>query len=168
MNIEQILKVLRNERECIKRQTGSNGTLMLDGLMGNCDRNCAKCDLCLPSTEILEVYDFLINGYEMLQNKDAESYTIKCKKPLSRYEIGCILGEQLSGTETFTVDIQPLHDNVKAVILGESTKPRCTNGEKIEEMTGRKPFIDDFGSPYMIFSKKWWNSEYKESEEETT
>lgn len=41
-----------------------------------------------------------------------------------------------------------------------------TNGEKIEEMTGRKPFVDNFGSPYMIFSKDWWNSEYKESEAE--
>lgn len=41
-----------------------------------------------------------------------------------------------------------------------------TNGEKIEEMTGRKPFIDDFGSPYMIFSKAWWDSEYKEKDAE--
>ena len=39
-----------------------------------------------------------------------------------------------------------------------------TNGEKIEEMTGRKPFIDNFGSPYMIFSKTWWDAEYKERE----
>ena len=49
MNTEQILKVLKNERECIARQ----GT-------EKCDRNCAKCDLCLPDTEILEVYDHLI------------------------------------------------------------------------------------------------------------
>ena len=79
MNAEQILKVLRNERECIKRQSWSNGNVMLDGIMANCDRNCAKCDLCLPVTEILEVYDFLINGYEMLQDKGAESYTIRFK-----------------------------------------------------------------------------------------
>ena len=48
MTTDQILKVLRNERECIKRQNGK------------CDRNCANCDLCLPDTEILEVYDHLI------------------------------------------------------------------------------------------------------------
>ena len=79
MNAEQILKVLKNERECIKRQSWSNGNVMLDGIMANCDRNCAKCDLCLPDTEILEVYDFLINGYELLQNEGAESYTIRFK-----------------------------------------------------------------------------------------
>lgn len=52
MTTDQILKVLRNERECIKRQNGK------------CDRNCAKCDLCLPDTEILEVYDHLITQLE--------------------------------------------------------------------------------------------------------
>ena len=56
MNAEQILKVLKNERECIKRQ----GT-------EKCDRNCAKCDLCLPDTEILEVYDFLIEAYSITE-----------------------------------------------------------------------------------------------------
>ena len=52
MTTDQILKVLRNERECIKRQNGK------------CDRNCARCDLCLPDNEILEVYDFLIAQLE--------------------------------------------------------------------------------------------------------
>lgn len=73
MSTEQILKVLKNERECIKRQVD----------MTKCKRHehegCLKCDLCLPDTEILEVYDFLINGYEMLQNKGAESYSIRFK-----------------------------------------------------------------------------------------
>ena len=55
MDTEQILKVLKNERECIKRQNGK------------CDRNCKDCDLCLPDTEILEVYDFLINAYSMTE-----------------------------------------------------------------------------------------------------
>lgn len=55
MSTEQILKVLKNERECIKRQNGK------------CDRNCAKCDLCLPDTEILEVYDFLIEAYSITE-----------------------------------------------------------------------------------------------------
>ena len=55
MTTDKILKVLRNERECIKRQSDK------------CDRDCAKCDLCLPDNEILEVYDILIRGYEELK-----------------------------------------------------------------------------------------------------
>lgn len=55
MNNEQILKVLKNERECIERQNGK------------CDRNCKDCDLCLPDDEILEVYDYLISGYELTE-----------------------------------------------------------------------------------------------------
>ena len=56
MTTEQILKVLKNERECIKRQ----GT-------AKCDRNCKGCDLCLPDDEILEVYDFLIEAYSITE-----------------------------------------------------------------------------------------------------
>ena len=106
MSTEQILKVLKTERECIARQNGK------------CDRNCAKCDLCLSDTEILEVYDFLINGYEMLQNEGAKSYTIKCKEPLTDFELG-YLEDQLSCSETFTASFEPikLPDNMKAVIL---------------------------------------------------
>lgn len=37
-----------------------------------------------------------------------------------------------------------------------------TNGEKIIALTGREPFIDTFGSPYMVFTKEWWDAEYKE------
>ena len=61
MSTEQILKVLKNERECIKRQ----GT-------DKCDRNCGNCDLCLPDDEILEVYDHLIKIVE------CEAIYIKC------------------------------------------------------------------------------------------
>ena len=57
MTTEQILKVLKNERECIKRQSGVKAP---DGSVGICDRDCAKCDLCLPGEEILAVYDHLI------------------------------------------------------------------------------------------------------------
>ena len=56
-NTEQIIKVLKNERECIKRQIGITAP---DGSIGICDRICAECDLCLPDDEILEVYDYLI------------------------------------------------------------------------------------------------------------
>lgn len=60
ISINQVLKVLKNERECIKRQ----GT-------DRCNRRCDECDLCLEDTEILEVYDFLIEAFtDMLQEGD--------------------------------------------------------------------------------------------------
>lgn len=62
MDIQQILKVLKNERECIKRQSEYSTTR---SFVPKCDRDCANCDLCLPDNEILEVYDFLINSYSM-------------------------------------------------------------------------------------------------------
>ena len=68
--VEKILKVLKTERECIKRQSD----------IVKCDRQCNKCDLCLPDDEILEVYDFLIEGYELLQDKGAAEFTIKVKR----------------------------------------------------------------------------------------
>ena len=68
MNIPTILKVLKNERECIKRQ----GT-------AKCNRDCKACELCLPDEEILSVYDFLIEGYETLISRNENvSYTLKC------------------------------------------------------------------------------------------
>ena len=69
MDIQQILKVLKTERECITRQ----------GDISKCDRRCGECDLCLSDDEILAVYDFLINGYELLQDKGAEEYKIRFK-----------------------------------------------------------------------------------------
>lgn len=107
MNTEQILKVLKNERDCILNNH--------DYCLEDCDENCPYY---VSGNEKIEVLDFLINGYEMLQNKGAESYMIKCKEPLSKYEIGCI-AERLRGGDTLTVGIQPLSDNIKSVILGE-------------------------------------------------
>lgn len=75
MSTEQILKVLKNERECIKRQVD----------MTKCKRHehegCLKCDLCLPDTEILEVYDFLIQGYEQIERQGADSYVLRLDIP---------------------------------------------------------------------------------------
>ena len=113
MNTTQILKVLKNERECIARQDGK------------CDRNCKECDLCLPDTEILEVYDFLINGYKLLQNEGAESYSIRFKEPLSEDQKANLLG--LWGTceakATFvTDDLEPfkIPDNMRIISKGDT------------------------------------------------
>ena len=56
-SIDQILKVLKNERECIKRQSEYATP---KSFVPKCDRDCANCDLCLPDDEILSVYDHLI------------------------------------------------------------------------------------------------------------
>ena len=66
MTNEQILKVLKNERECIKRQDTVR-------CCRNLGYSCQKCDLCLEDKEILEVYDTLIKAYEILLDKDTVS-----------------------------------------------------------------------------------------------
>lgn len=80
MSIEQILKVLKNERECIKRQCHKE-----------CDRQCGQCDLCLTDEEILEVYDFLIDGYETLLEQGTDTFTVKVKAKPSN--IDALLGD---------------------------------------------------------------------------
>lgn len=116
MNTEQILKVLKNERECIARQSGVEAP---DGSVGICDRNCANCDLCLPDDEILEVYDFLIKGYELLQNEGAESYTVKCKEPLSEEQIERF--KEVWGNAIHTMSFEPMQfpEGLVAVMTDE-------------------------------------------------
>ena len=95
MNTEQILKVLKNERECIKAVRTDE-----------CVKDCRTCRYYNTDPDRLEVYDFLINGYEMLQNEGAESYTIKCKEPLSDTKLGILKGN-LCDTESFTASFEP-------------------------------------------------------------
>ena len=123
MNTEQILKVLKNERECVKRQSGVEAP---DGSVGICDRNCAKCDLCLPDTEILEVYDFLINGYELLQNEGAKEYHIRCDTTkFSQEELDRLMGniQQLKvRAVSLEAEIEPLSpDDMRKIMGMEST-----------------------------------------------
>lgn len=67
MNTEQILKVLKNERECIARQSRPLGEMPQCRKDEDGVKLCEYCDLCLPDDEILEVYDFLINAYSMTE-----------------------------------------------------------------------------------------------------
>ena len=66
MTAEKILKVLKTERECIKRQSTDPEISKVCPKDDNGVRLCEYCDLCLPDSEILEVYDFLIKGYESI------------------------------------------------------------------------------------------------------
>ena len=61
---EQILKVLKNERECIARQSRPLGEMPQCRKDEDGVKLCEYCDLCLPDTEILEVYDHLIAQLE--------------------------------------------------------------------------------------------------------
>ena len=50
MEIERVIKVIENEKECISRQ-----------IPPICNRDCGRCDLCLPDTEIIQAYDYILN-----------------------------------------------------------------------------------------------------------
>lgn len=106
MDIQQILKVLKNERECIARQSRPLGEMPQCRKDDDGVKLCEYCDLCLPDDEILEVYDFLINGYELLQNEGAESYTIKCTEPLSEEQIARFKEEWSNAS--FTASFEPM------------------------------------------------------------
>lgn len=81
MNTEQILKVLKNERECIARQSRPLGEMPQCRKDEDGVKLCEYCDLCLPDTEILEVYDFLIHGYELIERQGADSYALRVDIP---------------------------------------------------------------------------------------
>lgn len=56
MNTEQILKVLKNKRDCIKCND--------DYCYEDCDKSCPYY---VSETEALEVYDFLIKAYSITE-----------------------------------------------------------------------------------------------------
>lgn len=53
MKIDELLNVIRTERECIARQ--------------QCDRDCGKCDLVMDAEEILQAYNEIIEILECLK-----------------------------------------------------------------------------------------------------
>lgn len=65
---QHIVNVLKAERECILRQD-------TEKCQRTAGHTCYGCDLCLPATEILSVYDLLIGGYEALLNAKEEEIT---------------------------------------------------------------------------------------------
>ena len=115
---EQILKVLKNERECIARQSRPLGEMPQCRKDEDGVKLCEYCDLCLPDDEILEVYDFLIKAYELLLNEGADSYIIRCKEPLGE-ETKLAFKDWGAKADTVTLDLKPLSDNFKAIIQGE-------------------------------------------------
>ena len=118
MNTDQILKVLKNERECIKRQGTDKCNRTDHPITG-----CKFCDLCLPADEILEVYDFLINEYELLQNEGADSYSIRCDVSKEEVEelIGKLRAEPMRAVryDPAEIEFKSLPDNFR-VIKGDN------------------------------------------------
>ena len=126
MDIQQILKVLKNERECIARQSRPLGEMPQCRKDEDGVKLCEYCDLCLSDTEILEVYDFLINAYELLNDENVDEYVIKCKEPLNDDEIARLkdlLDKTPLTTEAFSGKIEfesiPLPKGLVAVFEDE-------------------------------------------------
>lgn len=57
MNKNKALEVMLTEKCCVERQED----------ISKCDRRCGECDLLLPTEEVLQAYDFVIN---MLTEKE--------------------------------------------------------------------------------------------------
>lgn len=57
MNKNKALEVMLTEKCCVERQED----------ISKCDRRCCECDLLLPTEEVLQAYDFVIN---MLTEKE--------------------------------------------------------------------------------------------------
>lgn len=51
MNKNKALEVMLTEKCCVMRQED----------ISKCDRRCSECDLCLPTEEVLQAYDFVID-----------------------------------------------------------------------------------------------------------
>lgn len=126
MDIDKILKVLRNERECIARQSRPLGEMPQCRKDEDGVKLCEYCDLCLPDHEILEVYDFLIKGYELLNDKGADEYVVRCKEKLSdeeKAELLNLIKKAPITTGTFEGDIEvepiPLPEGLVAVFEDE-------------------------------------------------
>lgn len=123
MNNEQILKVLKNERECIARQSRPLGEMPQCRKDDDGVKLCEYCDLCLPDAEILEVYDFLINGYELLQNQGAEKYVLRCDtSKLSEAEktrLRELIENERFAAPTLSAQIKPLPPDIIATLLGK-------------------------------------------------
>lgn len=59
MNKNKALEVMLTEKCCVERQED----------ISKCDKRCGECDLLLPTEEVLQAYDFVINMLTRPQGK---------------------------------------------------------------------------------------------------
>lgn len=114
MNTEQILKVLKAERDC-KRNAH-------DYCWEYCE---SDCPYFVSYNEKMEVLDFLIGGYELMQKQGAEEYCIRCDtKKLSQEELGRLIRSinqepfLIRQAESIEAEIKPLPPDYITKILG--------------------------------------------------
>ncbi len=55
MTLKEVVRILETEKQCVERQT--------------CDRDCANCDLVLPTEDVLMAYSMAIGCIEGLVNE---------------------------------------------------------------------------------------------------
>ena len=58
MKLNRILQIMKTEYRCIKRNETNS-----------CDRKCEKCDLVLPTNDLLDAYEEIIVALEYLINR---------------------------------------------------------------------------------------------------
>lgn len=59
MTNEEVIDVIKTESECVRKAE-------------NCDRNCGKCSLVMPTENILEAYDVAIRSIKTLDKIQTE------------------------------------------------------------------------------------------------
>lgn len=69
MQIDKILQVMQNEKECVIRNSKQQ-----------CNRECNKCDLVLEDKEIIEAYTYAIHIIESIEK--LRKHLRKSKKKL--------------------------------------------------------------------------------------
>ena len=58
MTIDRAIEIMNIEKSCVKRNEDNF-----------CDRKCEKCDLVLPSDEILDAYDLVITELKKIKKE---------------------------------------------------------------------------------------------------
>lgn len=123
MNTEQILKVLKNERECIKNNH--------DYCYEDCDESCPYY---VSEKEKLEVYDFLIEAYSITE------IHINISKEESEKLIEIINRETKEGVRLAVLpypDVGVSYPTVTVTTEGDNGTKKCTDCEHALYFTKR-------------------------------
>ena len=76
MTNERAVEILENEAACVRRAE-------------TCDRDCGKCDLVMPTEDILEAYDMAINILSKDINKEPIQPHIKYIGGIEHHDFFC-------------------------------------------------------------------------------
>lgn len=79
MNRNKALEVMLTEKCCVERQEDAS----------KCDRRCGECDLLLPTEEVLQAYDFVINMLTEKKRPKGEWKVIGRNVPNNIWHVFC-------------------------------------------------------------------------------